>query len=685
MAEIVLDRFVTEIGFKSNTRALDKVEGRVDRLKGRLQGLSNIALGVGAALTAGFTQVFGQVVNFDKAVNNLKGAVRGLADNEFDDLIAKAKELGSTTEHTASEVVQAMAEMGRGGLSFEEILEALPTILDTTTASSGKNLIQIAAEFVGNLQAGEIAADRFGNALAVAASSGNTTIDELNREIGAILGIAKNSTVSVEELLSVATQLRTTTVKSVSEAVTSIKTIYSQLSNLNPGQVDIIESLGLDPKNIERLSREGRVLDIFSMFKTRGLQRHDFEQLFGVEHGLAASGLADQVTEIRGIMTKMTTLPDELSRQAEAQREGLPGAIANVKSAIEGVMLSLDGFRETAITILNKITEALRAFVGLPEPIRNTASALLALGPAIIGFGVAMKGIAWLLPSTKGFNKFLNIFKRFGKMGKVGLVISGLAGSVVALGVAFAALNFDKFSKGFSDAFSSDSFKGPDDGLRGSQSKFFQMFDKLGDSFNKLGSSITEMFNSLGIDGESLAEILGKFLGNTLEGTLTLINFIIDDVTLTINAITSMIEQIKTGIQYAKELLGIVNEHSSIQEDQSVFGEFDNTGAQDTPQNLITPTNNTPPITAKESVFGMMDTPINAQSLMNPPTPATPLLQPGQIINNNSERSVNVEQNITVNVNGAGMNSKDIARNVSKEVAKTNYNFAYDYADEALF
>jgi len=88
--------------------------------------------GVLAAPMAFATKTF---ADFDDAMRMVK-AVSGATEGEFKRLTEAAEKLGRETSYTAKEVAEGMTAMGRMGLKPDEILSAVPAVLNRLCANA---------------------------------------------------------------------------------------------------------------------------------------------------------------------------------------------------------------------------------------------------------------------------------------------------------------------------------------------------------------------------------------------------------------------------------------------------------------------------------------------------------------------------------------------------------------------
>ena len=85
----------------------------------------------------------------------------GVAGDMFDQLTAKAKELGSTTAFTASQAAEGMAMLGAAGFSAQQILEGIPAVLDL--AAAGAIELGEASDIASNIAGGfKLSSDEIG-------------------------------------------------------------------------------------------------------------------------------------------------------------------------------------------------------------------------------------------------------------------------------------------------------------------------------------------------------------------------------------------------------------------------------------------------------------------------------------------------------------------------------------------
>ena len=71
----------------------------------------------------------GIYVEFDRVMANIK-ATTGLTAGELQTLSNKASELAKTTQYSSTEVADSMLALAKGGMSVEQIMGAIPSVLN---------------------------------------------------------------------------------------------------------------------------------------------------------------------------------------------------------------------------------------------------------------------------------------------------------------------------------------------------------------------------------------------------------------------------------------------------------------------------------------------------------------------------------------------------------------------------
>ena len=139
------------IEIAADDKNLDEI---LEKSKGKLEAFAktSILLGkkmaiFGVAMTLPFKQAAQVFAQFDDAMRTV-GAVTNATGQAFENLTARAKELGATTSFSAHHVADGMASLGRMGFDSSQINNAIDDMMNLSRAT-GTDL-SVASEIAAN-------------------------------------------------------------------------------------------------------------------------------------------------------------------------------------------------------------------------------------------------------------------------------------------------------------------------------------------------------------------------------------------------------------------------------------------------------------------------------------------------------------------------------------------------------
>lgn len=192
-------------GMSSAKRSLDELKNDIPALGAAFSVLKNpitiaaasvTALGVGFKNAVDTAKVFQQQLADTAAIVGIERT-----DEAFSGLTQTARELGATTEFTATEAAKAMEELARAGFDVNQILEGTPATLALATA--GNLDLAKAADIATNIlgQYGKEAKELGSvvDILAKTTTSSNTNITQLADAFNYLGPTAKSLGISLEE------------------------------------------------------------------------------------------------------------------------------------------------------------------------------------------------------------------------------------------------------------------------------------------------------------------------------------------------------------------------------------------------------------------------------------------------------------------------------------------------------
>ena len=109
----ILDKFVTRFEFETDRSGLGNLESAISGARSKLDSLSRNAALIGGVLTAAGGLVGRTLHGFEQQFNILASTYLDAPSKAIASLRAQAKDLGSTTSKSASEVVDAQTSLAR--------------------------------------------------------------------------------------------------------------------------------------------------------------------------------------------------------------------------------------------------------------------------------------------------------------------------------------------------------------------------------------------------------------------------------------------------------------------------------------------------------------------------------------------------------------------------------------------
>src|SRR5699024_449046 len=158
----------------------------------------------------------------------------------------QARELGQTTQFTASQAADGMKYLAMAGLDANEIMAAMPGMLDLAVAGNLDlgTTADIASDTMAafGLEASE--ATRVADVLAKTATSSNTNIEMLGDTMKYVAPVARTAGMSLEETSAMAGLLANVGIKS-SQAGTTMKSMLLKLANPSAKASNLLSDLGV--------------------------------------------------------------------------------------------------------------------------------------------------------------------------------------------------------------------------------------------------------------------------------------------------------------------------------------------------------------------------------------------------------------------------------------------------------
>ena len=300
-----------------------------------VQGASLIGASFGVAESVNSFQ------DFESMMSQVK-AISGATGQEFDDLTAKAQEMGATTKFTATESAEAFNYMAMAGWKPQQMIDGISGIM-SLAAASGEDLgttsdIVTDALTAFGLQAGD--AGHFADVLAQASANANTNVSMLGESFKYVAPVAGAMNYSVEDTSLALGLMANASIKG-SMAGTALKTSLANMAAPTDSMAAAMDKYGISLTDSGGNMKSLRgVIDnlrgsLGGLSETE--QTAAASTIFGKE---AMAGMLAIINASEEDYNKLSTAignsKDAAEGMADTMLDNLKGSFTLMQSAIEG-------------------------------------------------------------------------------------------------------------------------------------------------------------------------------------------------------------------------------------------------------------------------------------------------------------------------------------------------------------
>lgn len=404
----VMELFVTlAIKDTAYKKGLKDAEGNASSSTSKIGGafktvgkVAKTAMAAGSAAAAAFTKTsIDSGMNFDTAMSQV-AATMGTTVDKIGDVKAKAEEMGRTTKYTATEAAEGMNILAQAGLSADEQISGIGTVLNL--ASAGAMSLEESASYTAGAVKGfgdsMSNASYYADLMAKGATLANTDVRGLGEAFSGSAATAKNYGQAADSvtlsLLRLAEQNVTgseastalnramadlyTPTDDASKALDQLDVSAYKLNGEAKDFNDLVDELN---GSLQGMTAEQKNNALATIFTTQGLQAFN---------KMTASSDATVQKFWKGIQDSSGSA----AQQAATQLDNLKGDITLLSSATEGLEL---GFYNTfSGTIRGAIKGVTSEVSGLAEAMESggISAALSKLAQDAINFSGQLPGLA---------------------------------------------------------------------------------------------------------------------------------------------------------------------------------------------------------------------------------------------------------------------------------------------------
>lgn len=536
--------------------AVGKVKSKIETLGENISKVGEKVSSAGGTLTKKLTVPLTAIgtlstktaANFEDGMLKVQ-SLSGATDEEYKKLTEAAKKYGETTAWSASDVADAMGYMALAGFDTNEILDSTSGMLSLASAS-GEDLATVTDILTDSMTAfgdGADQASRYADVLATTQAKSNTTVGLLGEAFKYAAPLAGSYGYKLEDVSTALGMMANAGVKG-SMAGTALSSIITRLGTDTDGCRGQIEEMGISFYNSDGTARN--LSDVLKDLcdKTQGFT---VEQKAAIAKTIAGQeaqkGLLAILNQGSGayqdLQSKIENCNGAASDMSTNMESGLGGSIRSLKSALEGVSITLgEKLAPYVKFVADKIKELTVWFQNLDDKTQDNIvrfGLLLAIiGPvlAVFGKGITVVGNV-ITVGAKLFSGIGSIISIGGKLlGGIGsiasfvvtklipaiaginpivLVIIAAIGAAIAIGVALYK-NWDEISEFASKVW--DKIAGFVGAAKDKIVGFFKnIMDWIGDNWQGLVALIVNPFvggfKLLYDNCEQFREFIDGFLG----------------------------------------------------------------------------------------------------------------------------------------------------------------------------
>jgi TP901 family phage tail tape measure protein len=398
----------------SFTKNMQKVDQTMQSTgKGMMKvgkSMTNVGTSMASSITAPLLGMGATAVivgaKFDAQMSKVS-AVSGATGKDFDKLRDQAKDLGSTTVWSATEAAQGMEFLARAGWDTEQIMSAMPSVLDLATASAIDlgTASDIASNIMSGFGASADEAQRYMDVLAKTTAKSNTDVNQLGDAMKYVSPVANTFGWSVEETAAAIGKMSDAGIQG-SQAGTTLRAGLLRLASPAKEARVMMDELGMSFFDAEGKMKSMPDLVGEIAKGTKGMsdeqKAHTLSTIFGQE---AVSGFLALMDVGKGTLGDFTGMLEDsegtASDMAKTMGDNLAGSVKGLLSALEGLAISFSDVMAPAIRkATDFITSLVRKFDDTSPAVKGVivVVGLLAasIAPLLIVIGLMGQGIGAL-------------------------------------------------------------------------------------------------------------------------------------------------------------------------------------------------------------------------------------------------------------------------------------------------
>ncbi|HGF7128515.1 TPA: phage tail tape measure protein [Enterococcus faecium] len=427
--------------FEKNSNSMTTAVGNVMRSTGASMTKYVTAPLIGIGVAAG--KVGG---DFEAQMSRVK-AISGATGDTFEQMKQQAIDLGAKTAFSAKESAAGMENLASAGFSAQEIMKAMPGLLDLAAVSGGD--VALASENTATalrgfgLEASE--AGHVADVFARAAADTNAEVGDMGEALKYVAPIANSMGISLEETAAAIGIMSDAGIKG-SQAGTTLRGALSRLARPTKAMQDTMDNLGVSfydaDGKMKPLKTQVELLKKAFEGLTPEQQQNALVTLYGQESLSGMMALIDKGPDSLGKLTKSLKDSDGAADDmARTMQDNMNSSIEQMFGAFESAAIVIQKILAPSIKkVADAISGLVEKFVSAPESTQKLVVAIgaiaIAIGPVLYALGMLVKAFQTMKVGLGVLGNGISLFKKLGSAigfltSPVGLVIAAVALLVV--------------------------------------------------------------------------------------------------------------------------------------------------------------------------------------------------------------------------------------------------------------
>lgn len=388
---------------------MDQVKEFQENTKSTMSTVGGIMTSAGKTMTKAVTlPILGLTTaavkvggDFEEQMSRVK-AISGATGDAFEELRDQAIDLGAKTAFSAKESADGMENLASAGFDAQEIMAAMPGLLDLAAVSGGD--VALASENAATALRGfGLEADQSGHiadVFARAAADTNAEVADMGEAMKYIAPVANAMGLSIEETAAAIGIMSDAGVKG-SQAGTTLRGALSRISKPTKAMRETMDELGVSFYDSEgnMISLQDQISLLSDSFDglTQEQKNQALVTLYGQESLSGMMALIDKGPDSLGALTESLEQSDGAADEmARTMQDNMNSSIEQMLGAFESAAIVIQDILSPAIaSIADSIGSLVEKFVSAPRWVQTTILSLgllaAAVGPILFGVGKLMK------------------------------------------------------------------------------------------------------------------------------------------------------------------------------------------------------------------------------------------------------------------------------------------------------